>query len=111
VRESHTTPDGQVIPLGVACRQSMAPYLEADDVLLITRQGLDYFTGLFAGPFPFDKLDQVFAPDNVGAMENVGCIITSESLLFRSKVTDTMYETRAMVILHEMAHRASPRSH
>jgi aminopeptidase N len=105
VRESHTTPSGQVIPLGLACRQSMAPYLEADDVLLITRQGLDYFTELFAGPFPFDKLDQVFVPDNVGAMENVGCIITSESLLFRSKVTDTMYEVRAMVVLHEMAHQ------
>ncbi len=105
VRESHTTPDGQVIPLGLACRQSMAPYLEADDVMLITRQGLDYFTELFGGPYPFDKLDQVFVPDNVGAMENVGCIITSESLLFRSKVTDTMYEVRAMVVLHEMAHQ------
>jgi aminopeptidase N len=105
VRESYTTRGGQVIPLGVACRQSMAPYLEAEDVLLITRQGLDYFTDLFAGEFPFDKLDQVFVPDNVGAMENVGCIITSESLLFRSKVTDTMYELRAMVILHEMAHQ------
>jgi aminopeptidase N len=105
VRDSHTTPAGQVIPLALGCRQSMAPYLEADDVLLITRQGLDYFTELFAGPFPFDKLDQVFVPDNVGAMENVGCIITSESLLFRSKVTDTMYEIRAMVVLHEMAHQ------
>ncbi|MGH3302932.1 MAG: aminopeptidase N, partial [Streptosporangiaceae bacterium] len=105
VRDSHTTPGGQVIPLAVACRQSMAPYLEADDVLLTTRQGLDYFTELFAGEFPFAKLDQVFVPDNVGAMENVGCIITSESLLFRSKVTDTMYEVRAEVILHEMAHQ------
>ena len=89
VRDSHTTPDGQVVPMAVACRQSMAPYLEADDVLLITRQGLDYFTSLFAGPFPFAKLDQVFVPDNVGAMENVGCIITSESLLFRSRVTES----------------------
>jgi aminopeptidase N len=91
VRDSHTTSGGQVIPLAVACRQSMAPYLEAPDVLLITRQGLDYFTDLFAGQFPFAKLDQVFVPDNIGAMENVGCIITSESLLFRSKVTTTMY--------------------
>jgi aminopeptidase N len=105
VRDAHTTSAGQVIPLAVACRQSMAPHLEADDVLLITRQGLDYFTELFGGEFPFAKLDQVFVPDNVGAMENVGCIITSESLLFRSKVTDTMYELRAMIVLHEMAHQ------
>ena len=105
VRETHTTRSGQVIPLALGCRQSMARYLEADDVLLITRQGLDYFTGLFGGDFPFAKLDHVFVPDNAGAMENVGCVIASESLLFRSKVTDTMYETRAMVILHEMAHQ------
>ena len=39
-----------------------------------------------------------------GAMENVGCVIVSEQLLFRSKVTDMMYELRATVILHELAH-------
>ncbi len=105
VRASHTTPGGQEIPLGVACRQSMAGALEAEDILLITRQGLDFFTGLFGGDYPFDKFDQVFVPDNGGAMENVGCVILTESLLFRSKVTDTLYEVRAMVILHEMAHQ------
>lgn len=104
VRGSHTTPSGQVIPLGVACRQSMVPFLEADDIVLVTRQGLDYFTGRF-GDYPFDKYDQVFVPDNAGAMENVGCVILTESLLFRSKVTDVMYELRAVIILHEMAHQ------
>ena len=44
-------------------------------------------------------------PDQCGAMENVGCVILTESLLFRSKVTDTMYELRAVIILHEMAHQ------
>ncbi len=105
VRDSHTTPSGQVIPLGVACRQSMVPFLDVDDIVLITRQGLDYFTGLFGAGYPFEKYDQVFVPDNGGAMENVGCVILTESLLFRSKVTDTMYEQRAMIILHEMAHQ------
>jgi aminopeptidase N len=105
LRDSHTTPSGQVIPLGLACRQSMVPYLETDDLLLTTRHGLDYFTSLFGGDYPFDKYDQAFVPDNPGAMENVGCVILTESLLFRSKVTDTMYELRAMVILHEMAHQ------
>jgi aminopeptidase N len=105
VRDSHTTSAGQVVPLAVACRQSMVPYLDAGDVVLVTRQGLDYFTDLFGGEFPFAKLDQVFVPDSMGSMENVGCIITTESLLFRSKVTDTMYEMRATVILHEMAHQ------
>jgi aminopeptidase N len=105
VHDSHTTAGGHVIPLGLACRRSMVAYLEADDVLQVTRQGLDYFTGLFGVDYPFAKFDQVFVPDNAGAMENVGCVIITESLLFRSKVTDTMYEIRAMVILHEMAHQ------
>jgi aminopeptidase N len=103
--ESHTTPAGQVIPLGLACRQSMLPYLDAAEVLGLTRQGLDYFTGLFGADYPFAKYDQVFVPDNAGAMENVGCVIITESLLFRSKVTDTMRELRAIVIFHEMSHQ------
>ncbi len=105
VRDAHTTPGGQVIPLGVACRASLAGHVEAADVIAVTRQGLDYFPGLFGTGYPFAKYDQVFVPDfSSGAMENVGCVVISEQLLFRSKVTDMMYELRATVILHEMAH-------
>ena len=105
IRDSHTTPGGQLIPLGLACRQSLASHLEPDDMFTVTRQGLDYFTGLFGGAFPYAKYDQVFVADHIGAMENIGCVTISEQLLFRSRVTDAMYETRAMVILHEMSHQ------
>ncbi len=105
VTSTHTTPRGQVIPLGLACRASLADFLDPDDILTITRQGLDYYTGLFERDYPFAKYDQVFVPEfSAGAMENVGCVIFSERVLFRSKVTDMMYELRATVILHEMAH-------
>jgi aminopeptidase N len=105
VQAEHTTPAGQVIPLALACRASLADYLEATDILTVTRQGLDYYTGLFQAPYPFEKYDQVFVPEfAAGAMENVACVTCSERLLFRSKVTDMMYELRATVILHEMAH-------
>jgi aminopeptidase N len=105
VRESHTTPRGQVIPLGLACRASLAESLEPGDVFEITRQGLDFFTGLFERDYPFEKYDQVFVPEfSAGAMENPGCVTISEMMVFRSKVTDAMYELRALVILHEMAH-------
>jgi aminopeptidase N len=106
VTGTHTTPGGQVIPLGLACRQSLAGFLEADDILTITRQGFDYYTALFDRDYPFVKYDQVFVPEfSAGAMENVGCVTFSERVLFRSKVTDMMYELRATVILHEMAHQ------
>ncbi|HTX85677.1 MAG TPA: aminopeptidase N [Streptosporangiaceae bacterium] len=105
VRSSHTTPGGQVIPLALACRASMAQYLAFDDIFEITRNGLDYFTALFQTPYPFAKYDQVFVPEySVGATENAGCVVFTDQLLFRSRVTDTLYELRASVILHEMAH-------
>jgi aminopeptidase N len=106
VRAAHTTPGGQQIPLGLACRQSLAAFLEPADILTVTRQGFDYYTALFERDYPFVKFDQVFVPEfSAGAMENVGCVTFSERVLFRSKVTDMMYELRATVILHEMAHQ------
>ena len=106
VTGSHTTPAGQVIPLGLACRQSLAEYLEADDMLAITRQGLDYYTGLFETTFPFQKHDQVIVPEfPAGAMENVACVTFSENYVFRSRATRARYEWRAETILHEMAHQ------
>jgi aminopeptidase N len=105
VQATHTTPAGQVIPLGLACRASLASYLEAADMLTVTKQGFDYYTELFGSGYPFEKYDQVFVPEfSAGAMENSGCVTFSERLIFRSKVTDMMYELRATVILHEMAH-------
>jgi aminopeptidase N len=103
--DSHTTAAGQVIPLGLACRQSMLPYLESAEILGLTKRGLDYFTGLFGMDYPFAKYDQIFVPDSVGAMENVGCVTITESALFRSAVTDATREIRAMVIFHEMSHQ------
>jgi len=104
VTDSHTTPSGQVIPLGLACRQSLASYLEAEEIFAITKAGLDYYTGLFGMDYPFAKYDQVFVTDSAGAMENPGLVTITEQLLFRSKVTDTMREVRADTLLHEMAH-------
>jgi aminopeptidase N len=105
VTDSHTTPSGQVVPLGLACRASLAAYLEPEDMFGITKQGLDYYTGLFGGPFPYAKYDQILVPEfPAGAMENVGCVTFSEHSLFRSKVTSSRYEQRAETILHEMAH-------
>src|SRR5580693_781268 len=105
VHASHTTPRGQMVPLGLACRASLAGHLDADEIFAITRQGLDFYTGLFQGDFPFAKYDQVFVPDySVAATENVGCVVISDELLFRSRVTSALHELRTMVILHEMAH-------
>jgi aminopeptidase N len=96
---------GQLIPLGLACRTSLADFLDVEDVFEITGQGLDFFTNLFEMDFPFPKYDQAFVPEfSAGATENVGCVTITEDFLFRSRSTAAMYEQRADVILHEMAH-------
>ncbi|MFD5481221.1 aminopeptidase N [Streptomyces hawaiiensis] len=93
------------IPLGALCRKGLAPYFDADDVFLVTKQGLDFFHDHFDHPYPFGKYDQAFVPEyNLGAMENPGLVTFREEFIFRGKVTQASYEGRANVILHEMAH-------
>ncbi|MER6028406.1 aminopeptidase N [Streptomyces sp. NPDC001851] len=93
------------IPLGAMCRKGLAPHFDADDVFLITKQGLDFFHDHFDYPYPFGKYDQAFVPEyNLGAMENPGLVTFREEFIFRGKVTQASYEGRANVILHEMAH-------
>ncbi len=79
-------------------------YLEPD-ILETTKAGLEFFTSQFGIAFPFAKFDQLFAPEfNAGAMENAGLVIHMDELLFRSVVTESERETRANIVLHEMAH-------
>ncbi|GAA2257165.1 aminopeptidase [Streptomyces ruber] len=93
------------IPLGAMCRKGLAPHFDADDVFLVTKQGLDFFHDHFDYPYPFGKYDQAFVPEyNLGAMENPGMVTFREEFIFRGKVTQASYERRANVILHEMAH-------
>jgi aminopeptidase N len=100
VRSEH---DG--IPLGIFCRQSLASYLDPDQIFEITRQGFDYYHEAFGVRYPFGKYDQLFVPEyKAGAMENAGAVTFLEDYIFRSRVTDARHEARAETILHEMAH-------
>ena len=94
------------IPLGLYCRKSLAPYMDADEIFKITKQGFAFYEKEFGLAYPFDKYDQLAVAEfNAGAMENAGCVTFAEDyFVFRSKVTDKNYNWRANVILHEMAH-------
>ena len=87
-------------------RQSWAPYLDDERLLRTTRQGFDYFHGLFGVRYPFGKYDQVFVPEfNAGAMENPGLVtFRDEYYLQRGTVTQDDREEVANTQLHEMAH-------
>ena len=100
---AYTTHDS--IRLGVHCRRSLAPYLEADELFTHTRESFDFSHRLFGIPYPFGKYDQVFVPEfNEGAMENPGCVTFTDKFLFRSRVTDSSRQSRAETIAHELAH-------
>lgn len=104
VRDTYAGSYGQ-IPLGVFCRQSLVPFLDADDIFAITKQGFEFFEGAFQMGYPFGKYDQLFVPEyNMGAMENAGAVTFRDEMIFRSRQTVSAYEQRANTILHEMAH-------
>jgi aminopeptidase N len=100
VRDEH---DG--IPLGIFCRQSLAAYLDPDEIFQVTREGFDFYHAAFGITYPFGKYDQLFVPEfKEGAMENAGAVTFLEDYVFRSRVTDFSREARGETILHEMAH-------
>ncbi|PKW28022.1 aminopeptidase N [Phycicoccus duodecadis] len=104
VRDSVSTRAGEV-PLGIFCRRSLSPYLDADNLFDLTKKGFAYFEEEFDCAYPFAKYDQLFSPEyNMGAMENAGCVTIAEIYVFRSKVTEALVERRALTVLHELAH-------
>lgn len=79
--------------------------VDADEILSITKDCFDRYQEKFTEPYPFDSYDQAFVPEfNAGAMENPGLVTFRDEFIFRSAVTDTERQSRAMVIAHEMAH-------
>ncbi|MFF2020372.1 aminopeptidase N [Streptomyces sp. NPDC058171] len=95
------------LPFGIHCRRSLGAYLDtdADEILDTTKALFDRYHEKFEEPYPFDSYDQAFVPEfNAGAMENPGLVTFRDEFVYRSAVTDTERQTRAMVIAHEMAH-------
>jgi aminopeptidase N len=95
------------IPMGLHCRRSLAEHLEKDaaELFAVTRACFDRYSELFDEPYPFDSYDQAFVPElNWGAMETPGCITFRDELVFRSAVTETQRQLRAVIVAHEMAH-------
>lgn len=99
--------DGQRvdIPLRLMCRRSLGEYIDAEDILNVTRHGLRFFHDRYGMTYPWGTYDQVYVPEyNLGAMENPGCVTFNENFLSRGTLTTVQKQRRANVILHEMCH-------
>jgi aminopeptidase N len=93
------------IPTRLFARQSIKQYVDHDEWLEVTAQGLEWYGDYFGYPYPYAKYDQVIVPDfNAGAMENVAAVTFSERYVHRSRVTMDTRRHSAGTILHEMAH-------
>ncbi|RKE21703.1 aminopeptidase N [Streptomyces sp. TLI_171] len=95
------------IPLGLHARRSLAAELdrEAAELFEVTAASLDRLHQFFDERYPFGEYHQAFVPEfNWGAMENPGCVVFRDEMLFRDPATAAERERRAMVVCHEMAH-------
>ncbi|WP_080793689.1 aminopeptidase N [Corynebacterium pacaense] len=98
-------PTDLTVPLGIYCRRSLAPHLDAERLFTETKQGFDWYHRNFGVAYPFGKYDQIFVPEfNAGAMENAGAVTIRDEYIFSSKATRYRYERRADTVLHELAH-------
>ena len=102
VRDTH-----RGIALSLYARASLSDQLraQAPELLATTRAGLDYYEAQFGMEYPFGDYDQVFVPEfNAGAMENPGCVVLRDQMIFRGTVGAAERLARATTVLHEMAH-------
>jgi aminopeptidase N len=72
----------------------------------IAIKAIRYYEELFGTKWPFGKLDHIFVSDyNMGAMENVGCILYHESFIEKKEVfTKTKRQVGLITLLHEISH-------
>ena len=100
VRDEH---DG--IPLGIFCRQSLAGYLDPDEIFEVTRQGFDFLPRGVRDQVPVREVRPALRARVQGRRDGErGRVTFLEDYVFRSRVTDFSREARGETILHEMAH-------
>jgi aminopeptidase N len=93
------------VPLRILCRASLADHLDAAPLFSLTKAGIDFYSRLFAEPYPFAKYDQLFVPEfNWGGMENVGAVTYTDDVVFRDPPTQDQLVRRAEYLMHELAH-------
>ena len=93
------------LELRLMCRQALAGAMDSDDILTVTRAGLDHYHARYGYTYPWGSYDQIFVPEyNLGAMENPGCVTFTENYLSRDTPSFALRQKRANTILHEMCH-------
>ncbi len=97
--------DWQGLPVVLYARESLAKYVDAENIFSITKKGLNFYSDYFGYRYPFSKYGQIFCPDlGPGAMENPGSVSLNEKMIFRGPQAESAQLERSNTVLHEMAH-------
>ena len=92
-------------PLHLYARQSLAKYVDEENIFATTKKGLKFFNEYFGYAYPFSKYGQILIPEFAwGGMENPGMVTLNERIVFRGPVPESRRSDRDDLILHEMAH-------
>ena len=99
------TDDSGDVPLRLMARRSLAKYVAVDEWFELTQDGMTFYGDYFDIPYPFEKYDQLIVPEfNIGGMENAAAVSFSEGYIQRQPSDRAQRESRAGVVLHELAH-------
>ena len=95
----------QKLPLRLFARKSLAPHVDVQNIMEITKKGLKFFNEYFDYPYPFSNYGHIFVPEfTASGMEQPGAITMTESFIFRGPASVAAQMKREEVIYHEMAH-------
>lgn len=93
------------VPLALAYRHSMSPYVPVNDIFHYTRTCIDYYEQLFHVPMPFDHYTQILVPEMyMGAMENAACVIINDNNLWKETPSRSERMYFFDTVLHELSH-------
>jgi aminopeptidase N len=93
------------VPMRLWVRSSYYRFAPFALVFEWTKAALAYYTEEFQVEFPFSKYDQIFVPEfNMGAMENSGCVMLSDRVIWKDTPTESDQHSMRNMILHELAH-------
>lgn len=96
----------KTIPLSIYYRKSVEDKVNKhfDNIVAAAFATLEFFFSKFGSKYPFSKLDLIYAPATIPAIEYPGCILFNESYL-ESQPGDRFEHTDLyLIIIHEIIH-------
>jgi hypothetical protein len=96
----------KTIPLSIYYRKSVEEKVNKhfDNIVASAFATLEFFFAKFGSKYPFSKLDLVYAPASIPAIEYPGCILFNESYLESQPGDHFEHTDLYLIVIHELIH-------